>query len=167
MTADRKRRMREVVHKEFVVDVPHQVAWELLERVESWPSWAKHIKGVGVWPRGPLMGQSRGTFRLAAGFRSTFSVEVYEPPRRWQWVGRFLTITVHYDHLFEPIEDDHTKLTWRVEATGAGTTTIGRVFARIYSRNLDRAIATLRKELHERMRQANRPSAVRSSIGFG
>ena len=46
--------MIELVHREFVVGVPLQVAWDRLSLVEDWPSWAGHIKSVRLQPAGPL-----------------------------------------------------------------------------------------------------------------
>jgi Polyketide cyclase / dehydrase and lipid transport len=139
--------MSELVHREFVVDMPLQAAWELLARVEEWPSWAKHIKAVRLRPAGPLTATSEGSFRLAGGASSTFRMEAYEPPKRWQWVGRFLTVRIHYDHRFEPIDEGHTRLTWTVDAEGPGARTVGRVFGALYDRNLDRAIPNLQAEM--------------------
>ena len=140
--------MRELVRREFTVDVPVQRAWDHLANVDAWTSWAKHIKRVTLNPSGPLTDNSAGTFRLAGGARSTFRMEEYEPPRRWQWVGRFLTADVHYDHRFEPIDDGNTRLMWTVNADGPGESSLGRVFGAIYARNLDRAIPNLQRELH-------------------
>jgi hypothetical protein len=142
--------MRELVRREFVVDLPPQAAWERLTQVEEWPSWAKHIKSVRLRPPGPLTETSEGSFRLAGGARSTFRMEVYDPPTRWQWVGRFLTVRVHYDHRFEPVEEGHTRLTWTVDAEGPGAGTLGRLFGAIYDRNLDRAIPNLQAEMRSR-----------------
>jgi uncharacterized membrane protein len=139
--------MIELVRREFVVDVPLEEAWDRLARVEEWPSWAKHIKSVGLQPRGSLTPNSQGVFRLAGGVRSTFRMEAYEPPRRWQWVGRFLTARVHYDHRFEPIDETRTRLAWVVEAEGPGSRTLGRLFGAVYQRNLDRAIPNLQAQL--------------------
>jgi hypothetical protein len=142
--------MVELVRREFVVDAPRHVAWERLARVESWHSWAKHIKTARLSPNGPLTAESAGTFRRAGGIRSKFRMEGFEPPRRWQWVGRFLTVTVHYDHRFEPVDNDHTRLIWQIEATGPGARTLGRMFGAIYDRNLARAIPNLQAELRLR-----------------
>jgi hypothetical protein len=139
--------MRELVHREFVVDVPLPVAWQQLTQVEAWPSWAKHIKSVRLHPSGPLTATSAGSFRLAGGARSTFRMEAFEPPRRWQWVGRFLTVRVHYDHRFEAVDEGHTRLIWTVEAEGPGANTLGRFFGAIYNRNLDRAIPNLQAQM--------------------
>jgi carbon monoxide dehydrogenase subunit G len=139
--------MRELVRREFTVDVPVEKAWEHLAAVESWPSWAKHITRVTLDPSGPLTEASAGTFRLKGGVRSTFRMEAYDRPTRWQWVGRFLWIDVHYDHRFEPVDDAHTRLTWTVVADGIGEGSLGRFFGAIYARNLDRAIPNLQAEL--------------------
>ena len=140
--------VRELVRREFTVDLPLQQAWDHLAVVESWPSWAKHIKRVTLEPTGALIATSSGAFRLAGGARSTFRMEVYEPPTRWQWVGRFLTADVHYDHRFEAIDAMHTRLLWTVEAEGPGSASLGRVFGAIYARNLDKAIPRLQQQLH-------------------
>lgn len=139
--------MLKLVAREFTVDVSVDRAWDHLARVEHWTSWAKHIKQVTLEPSGPLTQTSAGAFRLAGGARSTFRMEIYEPPKRWQWVGRFLTIQVHYDHRFEPVDSEHTRLIWIVTAEGPGSATLGRLFGAIYARNLDRAIPNLQAEL--------------------
>jgi hypothetical protein len=143
------RAVRELVMREFSVDVPLQQVWDHLANVEAWPSWAKHIKRVTLDPPGPLTEHSAGAFRLAGGARSTFRMEDYEPPTRWRWVGRFLTADVHYDHRFERIDETHTRLLWTVTADGLGEHSLGRIFGAIYARNLDRAIPNLQRELHE------------------
>ncbi len=141
--------MRELVKREFVVEVPLPRAWDHLAHVEAWTTWARHIKHVTLDPPGPLTNQSAGSFRLAGGARSTFRMEDFEPPTRWQWVGRFLTADVHYDHRFEPIDDGRTRLVWTVTADGLGEGSLGRVFGAIYARNLDKAIPNLQRELRE------------------
>jgi hypothetical protein len=140
--------VRELVRREFTVDVGLHDAWEHLANVESWTSWAKHIKRVTLDPPGPLTDCSSGAFRLAGGARSTFRMEIFEPPTRWQWVGRFLTAKVHYDHRFEVVDERHVRLVWTVVADGLGEGSLGRVFGAIYARNLDRAIPNLQAELH-------------------
>jgi carbon monoxide dehydrogenase subunit G len=137
----------EVVRRQFTVDVSLQQAWDHLANVEAWTSWAKHIKRVSLHPAGSLTEHSVGAFRLAGGVRSTFRMEAYEPPVRWQWVGRVLTVDVHYDHRFEPVDTDHTQLVWTVAAEGLGSGSLGRAFGALYARNLDRAIPNLQAEL--------------------
>jgi hypothetical protein len=148
-TVDDNRVVRELVRREFIVEAPRQRAWDHLANVEAWTSWARHIKRVTLDPPGPLTSRSAGSFRLAGGARSTFRMEEYEPPTRWQWVGRFLAADVHYDHRFEPIDDHRTRLVWTVAADGPGEGSLGRVFGAIYTRNLDKAIPNLQRELRD------------------
>jgi uncharacterized membrane protein len=141
--------MRELVRREFTVDAPLQEAWAHLANVEAWPSWAKHIKSVSLDPPGPLTENSAGSFRLAGGARSTFRMETYDPPNRWQWVGRILIADVHYDHRFESMQGRRTRLVWTVAANGPGESTLGRVFGAMYARNLDKAIPNLQDEIRQ------------------
>ena len=139
--------MRELVRREFTVDASIEEAWDYLAQVERWPSWARHIKRVTLEPAGPLTARSAGSFHLRGGVRSTFRMESFEKPTRWQWAGPFLTTKVHYDHRFEPVDPTHTRLTWIVAAEGPGSGLLGRVFGAIYARNLDRAIPRLQSEI--------------------
>jgi hypothetical protein len=34
--------MPTLINRAFVVDVPLEIAWHHLARVEAWPRWAKH-----------------------------------------------------------------------------------------------------------------------------
>jgi hypothetical protein len=140
--------MLRLIHREFVVDAPLHIAWQHLAQVERWPSWARHITSVELDPPGDLTRQSGGAFRLRNGIRSTFKMVALNPLKSWKWVGPFLWITVHYDHIFEPIDDQHTRLTWLVDAEGFAASIFGRLYAAIYNRNLDRAIPSLIAEIH-------------------
>ena len=71
-----------------------------------------------------------------------------DPFRNWKWAGPFLWLVVHYDHQFERIEDRRTKLIWSVSADGFAVSILGRLFAAIYNRNLDRAIPRLISEMN-------------------
>lgn len=138
--------MIELVRRTFDVDATVPAAWTHLALVEAWPSWAKHITSVTLAPPGALTATSQGEFRLKGGIRSTFRVEDFDYPRRWRWAGSFLTVRVHYDHLFDD-GPRGARLTWIVAADGLGAGTVGRVFAAIYARNLDRAIPNLQAQL--------------------
>ena len=139
--------MLTLVRREFIVDVPLDVAWDHLARVEHWPNWAKHIKRVVLTPPGPLTARSEGKFVLSNGVRSAFRMVAFKPPASWKWMGPFLWLTVHYDHRFEKVDERRTRLVWTVAAEGAGVAIFGRLFAAIYNRNLDRAIPRLVAEM--------------------
>ena len=52
-------------------------------------------------------------------------------------------MTVHYDHLFEELAPHRTRLTWIVAGEGFGVSVLGKLFAMIYNRNLNRAVPAL------------------------
>ena len=123
-------------------------AWQHLARVEQWPNWAKHIKQVEMQPPGELGPESTGRMLLTNGLKPVWTVTEFNPYRNWKWVGNFLWLTVYYDHHFEEVNSTQTKITFVVEATGFGVSVLGRLFAKVYSKNLDPAIALLVNEMN-------------------
>ncbi len=137
-----------LLRREFTVDRPVEKAWQHLARVEQWPSWAKHIKQIALQPPRELGSKSTGIIHLSNGIKSAFTMTEFNPYRNWKWIGRFLWLTVDYDHRFEELNSQQTKLTWKVEGAGFGVSVFGRLFAKIYSKNLDRAIPLLVEEIN-------------------
>ena len=137
-----------LLERDFTVDVPLPRAWEHLARVEQWPSWALHIKKIELQPPGELGPQSTGVIHLTNGIKSTFRMTEFNPPRNWKWVGPILWLTIVYDHQFQALDVHHTKLTWIVQAEGVGARVLGPLFARIYRRNMDKAISILIREMN-------------------
>ena len=139
--------MIRLLERRFTARVPLEKAWAHLERVEQWPSWARHIRRVDLRPPGSLGPESQGAIQLTNGIRSTFRMEELNPGSNWKWVGPFLWITVHYDHQFKRIGEEESEICFVLEGEGFGVAVFGRLFAAIYARNLDRAIPNLIKEL--------------------
>ena len=140
--------MATLIEREFTVDVASQRAWDHLARIEQWPSWAPHIEKIELQPPGELRPDSTGVIHLTNGMKPQFRVTEFHPPRSWKWVGAFLWLTVLYDHRFEPLDAAHTKLIFIIEAKGFGASILGRLFAWIYRRNLERAIPRLVAEIN-------------------
>src|SRR5262245_38817766 len=132
--------MAPLIRREFTVRVPLQAAWDHLAHLERWPSWAPHIKRIELPPPGEVGRQSTGVIHLTNGLRPVFRVTGFNPPRHWEWVGGLLWPTVVYDHQFEPLDAPRTPLIVIVEAKGFGAAALGRLFARLYLRNRERAI---------------------------
>jgi len=136
-----------ILNCEFVVDASIETAWVHLAKIEEWPSWARHIKDVKLWPSGDISHNSVGSLRLTNGIESEFRVTEFQLHQNWKWIGPFLWMRMEYDHRFEPLGYDKTKFTWIIEGEGIGASTIGRVFAWQYKRNLDKAIPLLQHEI--------------------
>jgi len=136
-----------LLERRFTVKVSSDKAWAHLERVEQWPSWARHIRQVELRPPGHLGLDSEGAIKLTNGIRSTFRMDALKEGTHWRWVGPFLWMTVHYDHQFKRIGPDQTEIGFVIDGEGFGVAVFGRLFAAIYARNLDRAIPNLVTEL--------------------
>ena len=139
--------MRVLVHRSFDVAAPRDVVWARLARPASWPSWAKHIKSVDVEPEGLVTAGTAGVVRLRNGVRSRFVVSTFSDGERWLWTGSFLWLRIDYDHVLEAVSEGRTRITFDVAVGGLGVASIGRFFAWIYGRNLDKAIPNLVAEL--------------------
>jgi hypothetical protein len=137
-----------VIRREFVVEVARETAWRGLAQIGRWPSWAKHIKRVEVIPAGELGPRSKGVIHLTNEVKSEFTMTEFNPYRNWKWVGPFFWLTIYYDHVFESLDLCRTKLIWIVEAKGFGVSFVGRLFAMIYNKNLDKAIPLLITEMN-------------------
>jgi len=136
-----------LIDREFTVNVSSERAWQYLVRLDQWPVWAHHIKHIEVQPAGELDDHSSGVIQLANGMKSTFRMTEFNPGRNWKWVGPFLWLTIQYDHRFEPLSSNQTKIRFVLEASGFGVTLFGPLFAKIYRRNLEKAIPLLVKEM--------------------
>jgi hypothetical protein len=136
-----------LLERRFRVRAPLEAAWTHLERVERWPSWARHIRRITLDPPGPLTLASRGAIVLTNGIRSTFRMEELSPRANWRWAGPFLWITVHYDHRFQEIGPAESEIAFVLDGQGWGAAAFGRLFAALYARNLDRAIPNLVGEI--------------------
>jgi hypothetical protein len=136
-----------LIRREFEVSVPPEQAWRHLSRVSAWPTWARHIQAIDVEPAGTLVLGSKGRVHLRNGVRSRFEVVEFNPYSNWKWVGPFLWLTVRYDHQFEPMASQRTKLTWVVDADGVAVSLFGRLFAAVYRRSMERAIPRLVAEM--------------------
>jgi hypothetical protein len=137
-----------LIRREFTVGIPVQRAWDHLALVEQWPTWAPHIKQIELRPSLELGEKSVGVIHLTNGIKSTFRMTEFNPPRSWKWAGRFLWATVIYDHQFEALDSGHTRLIWIIEADGFGERILGRLFASVYHRSLEKAIPLLIAEMN-------------------
>lgn len=135
--------MIRLLERRFEVGVPLDEAWTSLARVAEWPRWAAHIRRIELTPAGAVGPSSAGRIVLRNGIRSTFRMTEFHPGRSWKWAGPFLWLRVHYDHRFEAVDARRTRLIWTVDAEGFGAGVLGRLFAAIYARDLDRAIPRL------------------------
>lgn len=129
------------VRRTFTVSVPRALAWQRLADVERWPEWAPHITAAELSP-GPLGPASTGWLKLRGLGRNAFRMTAWDPPNEWTWEGGVAGTRVVYVHRF--VEDaGDTSLEWVVSLHGPLAPLIRPLFARVYERNLDRAVPRL------------------------
>ena len=151
--------MRNYIRREFTVSTALPDAWNHLALIENWTSWAKHIRSIVLKPPGMVTPNSKATLRLTNGIRSTYQVIQFKPLRSWKWEGSLLWLRIEYDHVFEELTADSTRITFVVDAEGFGASVIGRLFAMVYNRNLDAAIPALISEMSDLAGRRHDPAA--------
>jgi len=139
--------MVRLLERRFKVKAPLERAWSHLEKVERWPTWARHIRRIDLKPSGSLRADSAGALVLTNGIQSTFRMEELNAGANWKWAGPFLWIIVHYDHQFTHAGRGETEIGFVLDGEGFGVGVFGRLFAAVYARNLDRAIPNLIHEI--------------------
>lgn len=135
--------MKTLIKREFIVNATMTATFDHLAQVEKWPSWAKHIRRVELDPPGPVTAVTQGTLYLTNGVKTQFQLTRFDPPHAWEWLGKFLWMTIAYDHRFTAVSHSQTQISFIVKAEGFGLSTIGRLFAAAYNANLNRAIPNL------------------------
>ena len=139
--------MLEVLRRSFKAAVTPAQAWAHLEKVSEWPTWAHHIRSIELTPPGVLEPTTQGVIHLTNGIRTTFRMEELNRGKNWQWRGPFLWLMVHYDHRIERVSNAECEITFVIKVEGFAAPIFGRIFAAIYSLNLNRAIPRLIAEL--------------------
>lgn len=140
--------MIHLIRREFIVNVPLQIAWRHLTRVEQWPSWSRHIKRLELSPPGELTERSSVRVYLTNGVKGTMQMTEFHPPYSWRWDGPFLWFNSYVDHRFEAVDDHHTKLIWIMGCEGFGASLIGRFLLAIYNQKWSKAIPLLIAEMN-------------------
>jgi hypothetical protein len=135
--------MKRLLQRTFAVEAAAERAWAELVAAERWPRWARHLASVQVTPPGPVGPGSCATLRLTNRTRAKVRVTEFQDGRRFRWEGWFLWLALGYDHLVTTDDTGRVRITFTVDGAGVGVGTIGRLFASIYARSLDRAIPRL------------------------
>lgn len=146
--------MKERLRRSVFVDAPLEVAWNYLSKPEEWPqTWAGHIKRVECDPPGAVTETTQGVLQMSDGFKSRMTMVEFRPGQTWKWIGRGrIGPTVAFDHQFEAVDENQTKLDFVVETGGFLEPVFGRLTAIYLGRKLDhnlpRLVADLKGKRH-------------------
>ncbi len=139
--------MKRLLERTFPVATTPEAAWTTVADASAWPTWAGHLRRVDLTPTGLVTPTTEAKLTLSNRTTATVAVTEFDPGRHFRWEGRFLWLALGYDHTIEPTEDGTARITFAVDGDGFGVSTLGRLFAAIYARNLDRAIPRLQAQL--------------------
>lgn len=139
--------MSEVVREQVIVDRSPSAAWNHLAHLENWPSWAGHIKRMEPTPRGDLTASTQVILHMRAGPRNKMIVTEYDPPHRWVWEGRSFGVTTRFEHKFEAIDENRTRIWFLAGMSGPLSFLTGGLFGRMMHRYLTRALPKLKSEM--------------------
>jgi hypothetical protein len=101
--------------REIVVNAPREVAWEHFSRPREWKTWL-----ASGYPDTMSPGEVVGPDTVATISGITFHMAEFDRPAHWMWTAKILWFTILYDHIFERVADNQTRLTFHMRVTGFG-----------------------------------------------
>jgi hypothetical protein len=140
--------MKERMRRTFAVDAPLETVWDYIARPEAWPAtWAHHIRRVACDPHGVATAETRGVIHMKGGMSSKLRMIDFNPGRNWKWGGRSRIFRFAFDHRFDRIDEERTRLDFVVETDGALDYLLGPLTGLYLGRRLDRNIPRLIEQL--------------------
>lgn len=124
---------------EHTIDIEASVdrVWELTEDVERWPEVTPTITSVERLDDGPLRLGATARIKQPRQRPAVWTVTAFDPPRRFAWATKVLTVTMTGSHEIEPTPSG-CRNHLAIELSGFGST----VFGKLFGRQLAAAIAT-------------------------
>ncbi len=94
-----------------IVDVPAsaEATWQVLEDVESWPTWAPTFEEVVL--AGPLAVGTPVTIKQPGRSRSHWQIQAVEPGRSFRWGSQGALVDQWADHVVEATGPDRCRVT--------------------------------------------------------
>lgn len=80
------------------LDVPAEVAWDLLVDTTRWPDWGPTVTGAEIATGGDgtrITLGATGTVRTPVGLSLPFRITELDPGRRWSWAVAGVAATAH------------------------------------------------------------------------
>jgi uncharacterized protein YndB with AHSA1/START domain len=118
------------VRYDRTIEVPAsaEATWQVLQDVESWPSWTPTFQEVEL--QGPLAEGSKVRLKQPGRGAVTYEIQVLEPGRRFQWGSSGPGNAQRADHVVEPTGPDSCTVTLTFEMTGLFSIGVGALYGR-------------------------------------
>ncbi|HSK91182.1 MAG TPA: SRPBCC family protein, partial [Euzebyales bacterium] len=108
----------------ITIAAPVDVVWQLVERVEDWPSFTPTMTSVERLDDGPIRVGSRARVDQPGQRPAVWTVTRLERPRLFAWQTRVMGVTMTGVHELEA-RDRGCASTLRVELSGVGARLLG------------------------------------------
>ena len=102
--------------RQIVVNVPREVAWEHFNKLSEWKTWLGDSGAPTMLSTNVAGPETVATF---AG-NLTFRMSQFEPTSHWMWTGKMGWLTIDYNHIFEPISAQQTRIVFHQTVRGFG-----------------------------------------------
>jgi uncharacterized protein YndB with AHSA1/START domain len=131
---------------ERTIEVPASAAstWQVLQDVESWPTWTPTFQQVDL--EGPLAEGTKVRIEQPGRKAMTYVIQALEPGRRFQW-GSTGPGHDRADHVVEPTGPDSCTVTLTFEMTGWVGALAGVIYGRKIRSMVDTEAASLAQKL--------------------
>ncbi|MCC7009179.1 MAG: hypothetical protein IT184_10205 [Acidobacteria bacterium] len=102
--------------RQIVADVGRDVTWTHFNEIGEWKSWLGEAGAPTATSTSVAGPDTVATFAGGVTFRMT----QFEPPSHWMWTGKMGWLTVDYDHVFEPLGPQRTRIVFHQTVRGFG-----------------------------------------------
>lgn len=125
------------------IEAPMELAWSVLSDVERMPEWTTSMRSVRLLAGEALRGGSRVHIKQPWLRAATWTVDVFEPPRRFSWRSRTGTIETLASHLLED-RDHATVATFAIQHEGPGARVVALLTGPLTRRYVQRELSGLK-----------------------
>jgi hypothetical protein len=136
-----------IVRRSATIAAPVAVVWELLSRIDEWPSWQEEVERAEL--SGPLA--PGASFRWKAGpFGISSRVEELEPQRAIGWSGGALGVHARHVYRLAPADGGGTVVDSQESWGGLLARVLPGLARKRLIAGVERALADLRREAERR-----------------
>ncbi len=125
------------------IGAPIDLVWRLLTDVERMPEWTSSMRSVRLLDSRELGRASRVRIKQPWLPLSTWTVDLFDPPRYFDWRSRTGLVETAATHLLED-RGRATAVTFSLTHSGHGAATVGRLIGALTRHYVDSELNGLR-----------------------
>jgi hypothetical protein len=132
---------------EATFDAEPAAVWKLWTDVPRWPEWdlTKEIARID----GPFAPGTSGWAKQRGNLGGSFTITAIEPGRRWVSECPLPLGKIIFEHMIEPAEAGHVRVTKSVEVLGGFGPLFRLMFAAKMRRDITESLEALGRQVHD------------------